>query len=332
MNTNEDTGLGILPDDDAEREEAEVPAEEEAETLGPEEITEVLEEINEQRDYETNLIRTYLWDISKSPTLTREEEVELAKRIEAGDVAAREQLIVSNLRLVVSVAKRFLGRGMSLLDLVEEGNLGLIRAVEKFSHVKGFRFSTYATWWIKQTISRALINQGRTIRVPVHMVDLAKKYFRTLHALAGKLAREPAPSEVAAEMGISPVQVDLILSSSMRTYKLDAEGGEGGERTLLEQVGDDRVESPYVTAYLLLRYERLSEFIKRLPEREQEVLRLRFGLDGREQLTLKQAGERLGITRERVRQIEKEAIKELRRMVLAEGDIKFHRELAVEDI
>ncbi len=229
-------------------------------------------------------------------------------------------MIVSNLRLVVNVAKQFMGRGMSFLDLIEEGNLGLIRAVEKFSYRRGCRFSTYATWWIRQTVNRALINQGRTVRVPVHVADLTKKYFRTLQELAHKLEREPVPAEVAIAMGISRDQVERILLSSRRTYKLDAELP-GDERSLLEKVENDKSQAPYATAYLLVRYGRLVELMKRLSKREQGVLRMRFGLDGHEQLTLKRTGEKLGITRERVRQIEKEALNKLRQMAEAESRI-----------
>lgn len=291
----------------------------EDETLGPDQISEVINELESEREYEANLVRAYLQDISKIPILTKDEEVELAKKIERGNAAARAKMIVSNLRLVVNVAKQFIGRGMSFLDLIEEGNLGLIRAVEKFSYRKGCRFSTYATWWIRQTINRALINQGRTVRVPVHVVDLTKKYFRTLQGLAHELEREPAPGEVAAVMGISREQVERILLSSRRTYKLDA-GLPGRERSLLEKVEDSRAEAPYATAYLLVRYGRLAELMKRLSKREQDVLRMRFGLDGYEQLTLKKTGEKLSITRERVRQIEKEALNKLRQMAKAEGD------------
>jgi RNA polymerase primary sigma factor len=288
--------------------------------LGPEQITEVIDDLESEKAYEANLVRAYLTDISKIPILTREEEVELSKRIEKGDDAARAKMIVSNLRLVVNVAKQFMGRGMSFLDLIEEGNLGLIRAAEKFSHRKGCRFSTYATWWIRQTINRALINQGRTVRVPVHVVDLTKKYFRTVQELAHKLEREPAPAEVANVMGISSDQVERILLSSRRTYKLDAESP-GDERTLLEKVEDTEADAPYTTAYLLVRYGRLVELMKRLSDREREVLRMRFGLEGQEQLTLKTTGEKLGITRERVRQIEREALQKLRNMAKAEGDL-----------
>jgi len=207
---------------------------------------------------------------------------------------------------------------MSFLDLIEEGNLGLIRAVEKFSYRRGCRFSTYATWWIRQTVNRALINQGRTVRVPVHVVDLTKKYFRTLQELAHKLEREPVPAEVATAMGISRDQVERILLSSRKTYKLDAELP-GDERSLLEKVENDKAEAPYATAYLLVRYGRLAELMKRLSKREQGVLRMRYGLDGHEQLTLKKTGEKLGITRERVRQIEKEALNKLRQMAKAES-------------
>ena len=293
---------------------------EDEKALGPDQISEVIDEIESEKEYEANLVRAYLTDISKISILTKEQEIELARKIEKGDADARAKMIVSNLRLVVNVAKQFIGRGMSFLDLIEEGNLGLIRAVEKFSYLKGCRFSTYATWWIRQTINRALINQGRTVRVPVHVVDLTKKYFRTLQGLAHKLAREPAPSEVAAAMGISQEQVERILLSSRRTYKLDADLP-GAERSLMEKVEDDKAEAPYATAHLLVRYDRLAELMKRLNKREQDVLRMRFGLDGHEQLTLKKTGEKLGITRERVRQIEKEALNKLRQMAKAEGDL-----------
>lgn len=308
-----------------ERERSEKDAEgfgeSEDDDLGPEQITEVIDDIESEKVYEANLVRAYLTDISKIPILNREEEIELSKRIEKGDASARAKMIVSNLRLVVNVAKQFMGRGMSFLDLIEEGNLGLIRAVEKFSHLKGCRFSTYATWWIRQTINRALINQGRTVRVPVHVVDLTKKYFRTVQNLAHKLEREPAPAEVASVMGISNDQVERILLSSRRTYKLDAESP-GDERSLLEKVADTQAEAPYAAAYLLVKYGRLAELMKRLSDRERDVLRMRFGLDGHEQLTLKSTGEKLGITRERVRQIEKEALQKLRNMAKAEGGLE----------
>ncbi len=294
--------------------------ESEDDDLGPKQITEVIDDIESEKVYEANLVRAYLMDISKIPILNREEEIELSKRIEKGDASARAKMIVSNLRLVVNVAKQFMGRGMSFLDLIEEGNLGLIRAVEKFSHRKGCRFSTYATWWIRQTINRALINQGRTVRVPVHVVDLTKKYFRTVQNLAHKLEREPAPAEVARVMGISDDQVERILLSSRRTYKLDAESP-GDERSLLDKEADTQAEAPYATSYLLVKYGRLAELMKRLSERERDVLRMRFGLDGHEQLTLKSTGEKLGITRERVRQIEKEALQKLRNMAKAEGSL-----------
>lgn len=293
---------------------------EEEDALGPDQISEVIDDLESEREYEANLVRAYLQDISRIPILTKDEEIELAKKIEKGNAAARAKMIVSNLRLVVNVAKQFMGRGMSFLDLIEEGNLGLIRAVEKFSYRRGCRFSTYATWWIRQTVNRALINQGRTVRVPVHVVDLTKKYFRTLQELAHKLEREPAPAEVATVMGISRDQVERILLSSRKTYKLDAELP-GDERSLLEKVENGKGEVPYATAYLLVRYGRLAELMKRLSKREQGVLRMRFGLDGHEQLTLKKTGEKLGITRERVRQIEKEALNKLRQMAKAESRI-----------
>jgi RNA polymerase primary sigma factor len=305
--------------EEPERVDDEVKLEEE-DALGPDQISEVIDELESEQEYEANLVRAYLLDISRIPILTKEEEIVLARKVENGDADARAKMIVSNLRLVVNVAKHFIGRGMSFLDLIEEGNLGLIRAVEKFSYLKGCRFSTYATWWIRQTINRALINQGRTIRVPVHVVDLTKKYFRTLQGLAHELAREPAPAEVAAAMGISQEQVERILLSSRRAYKLDADLP-GGEKSLLEKVENSRAEAPYATAYLLVKYGRLAELMKRLSKREQDVLRMRFGLDGHEQLTLKRTGEKLGITRERVRQIEKEALNKLRQMAKAEGNI-----------
>jgi len=300
----------IFDEDLADLEGADAP-------LGPEDIADVLAEINEEREYETNILKAYLQDIAKTPILSREEEIALAKRIEQGDVAARAELIQANLRLVVNIAKRFTGRGMSLPDLIEEGNLGLIRAVEKFSYRKGWRFSTYATCWIRQTVNRGLVNQGRTVRVPVHMVDDAKRYYKTLHKLAEKLKREPTVAEVAAAMGISPDKAEAILLSATRTYQLN--GAPDGDRPLAETLEDEKAESPFIAAFFLLKYERLSALMQKLSERERETLRLRFGLEGAQPLTLKEIGEKLGITRERVRQIEKEALRKMRALVMEEG-------------
>ncbi len=273
---------------------------------------EVITSLKREQERNLNLIRVYLNELSNYDVLTREEEYELAKRVSEGDEDARAHMIASNLRLVISVAKRFIGGNLAFLDLIEEGNLGLIRAVEKFDYKKGFRFSTYATWWIKQTIHRALINQGRTVRIPVHMVDMIRKYNNAVKTLGYELGREPDDYEVISYMEITPGQMKLISDATKRPVDLDASVAEDSTTSIGDLIESEMIPSPSVSYYLKLRSERLRELLTILNEREQRLIILRFGLSEAPPKTLRETGDVLGITRERVRQIEREALKKLR--------------------
>lgn len=260
----------------------------------------------------TDPVRMYLREIGKIPLLTPEEEVELAKRIEAGDLEAKKKLMAANLRLVVSIAKKYIGRGMLFLDLIQEGNLGLSRAVEKFDYRKGFKFSTYATWWIRQAITRAIADQARTIRIPVHMVETINKLIRVSRQLVQKLGREPTAEEIAKEMGIDAERVAEIQRIAQEPVSLETPIGEEEDSQLGDFLEDKELLSPDDAAANQLLREELESMIDELAPREREVLRLRFGLEDGHPYTLEEVGRRFGVTRERIRQIEAKALRKLR--------------------
>jgi len=257
-------------------------------------------------------VRMYLKEIGRVPLLAPEEEIELAKRIEQGDEDAKRRLAEANLRLVVSIAKRYVGRGMLFLDLIQEGNMGLIKAVEKFDHMKGFKFSTYATWWIRQAITRAIADQARTIRIPVHMVETINKLIRVSRQLLQEYGREPTPEEIAAVMDLSPEKVREIMKIAQEPVSLETPIGEEDDSHLGDFIEDSDAPAPAdAAAYELLR-EQLEDVLETLTEREENVLRLRFGLDDGRTRTLEEVGKVFGVTRERIRQIEAKALRKLR--------------------
>ncbi|MBE3585569.1 MULTISPECIES: RNA polymerase sigma factor RpoD [Desulfofundulus] len=257
-------------------------------------------------------VRMYLKEIGRIPLLTPEEEIELAKRIEQGDEEAKRRLAEANLRLVVSIAKRYVGRGMLFLDLIQEGNLGLIKAVEKFDYRKGYKFSTYATWWIRQAITRAIADQARTIRIPVHMVETINKLIRVSRQLLQELGREPTPEEIAKEMGISEEKVREIMKIAQEPVSLETPIGEEEDSHLGDFIEDQDARAPAEEASYTLLREQLEEVLKTLTDREQKVLRLRFGLDDGRARTLEEVGQKFGVTRERIRQIEAKTLRKLR--------------------
>ncbi len=257
-------------------------------------------------------VRMYLKEIGKFPLLSAEEEIELAKRMENGDQEAKKRLAEANLRLVVSIAKRYVGRGMLFLDLIQEGNLGLIKAVEKFDYRKGYKFSTYATWWIRQAITRAIADQARTIRIPVHMVETINKLIRVSRQLLQELGREPTPEEISEEMGMPVDRVREILKISQEPVSLETPIGEEEDSHLGDFIQDDNVPVPAEAASFTLLREQLVEVLGTLTEREQKVLRLRFGLDDGRARTLEEVGKEFNVTRERIRQIEAKALRKLR--------------------
>ena len=257
-------------------------------------------------------VRMYLKEIGKVPLLSAEEEIELAKRMEEGDEQAKQKLAEANLRLVVSIAKRYVGRGMLFLDLIQEGNLGLIKAVEKFDYRKGYKFSTYATWWIRQAITRAIADQARTIRIPVHMVETINKLIRVSRQLLQELGREPQPEEIAEVMDIPVERVREILKISQEPVSLETPIGEEEDSHLGDFIQDDNVPVPAEAAASTLLKEQLVEVLGTLTEREQKVLRLRFGMDDGRARTLEEVGKEFNVTRERIRQIEAKALRKLR--------------------
>ncbi len=257
-------------------------------------------------------VRMYLKEIGKVPLLTADEEIELAKRMERGDEEAKKMLCEANLRLVVSIAKRYVGRGMLFLDLIQEGNLGLIKAVDKFDYRKGFKFSTYATWWIRQAITRSIADQARTIRIPVHMVETINKLIRISRQLLQEYGREPTPEEIAAEMEISEEKVREIMKIAQEPVSLETPIGEEEDSHLGDFIPDEDVPAPAEAAAFSMLKEQLVEVLDTLTEREQRVLKLRFGLEDGRARTLEEVGKTFDVTRERIRQIEAKALRKLR--------------------
>ena len=257
-------------------------------------------------------VRMYLKEIGKVPLLSSDEEIELAKRMEKGDMAAKSRLAEANLRLVVSIAKRYVGRGMQLLDLIQEGNLGLMKSVEKFDYKKGYKFSTYATWWIRQAITRAIADQARTIRIPVHMVETINKLLRVSRQLLQELGREPTNEEIAERMDIPVSRVREILKISQDPVSLETPIGEEEDSHLGDFIKDENITAPADAAAFVLLKEQLNEVLYTLTDREQEVLKLRFGLEDGRARTLEEVGKEFNVTRERIRQIEAKALRKLR--------------------
>jgi RNA polymerase sigma factor, sigma-70 family len=260
-------------------------------------------------------VRMYLKEIGRVPLLTAEEEVDLARRMEAGDESAHHRLEEANLRLVVSIAKRYVGRGMLFLDLIQEGNLGLLKAVEKFDYSKGYKFSTYATWWIRQAITRAIADQARTIRIPVHMVETINKYIRISRQLLQELGRDPTPEEIAKHMGLSALRVREIMKIAQEPVSLETPIGEEEDSHLGDFIEDEAALDPADAASMMLLKEQIADVLKTLAPREAEVLRLRFGLEDGRSRTLEEVGQSFGVTRERIRQIEAKALRKLRHPV-----------------
>ena len=296
--TLEHMGIDVVPEIDDDIEEVDI--EEDPELSIPEGVT-----IDDP-------VRMYLKEIGKVPLLTADEEIELAQRMESGDEEPKKRLAEANLRLVVSIAKRYVGRGMLFLDLIQEGNLGLIKAVEKFDYKKGFKFSTYATWWIRQAITRAIADQARTIRIPVHMVETINKLIRVSRQLLQELGREPLPEEVAKEMGMSEDKVREIMKISQEPVSLETPIGEEEDSHLGDFIPDDDAPAPAESAAFTLLKEQLIDVLDTLTPREEKVLRLRFGLDDGRARTLEEVGKEFNVTRERIRQIEAKALRKLR--------------------
>ncbi len=278
------------------------------------ELTRELEELSSLNGLNvSDPVRMYLKEIGRIPLLTREEEIRLAQEVEKESAAAKQKLIDSNLRLVVSIAKKYIGRGMTFLDLIQEGNKGLIRAVEKFDWTKGFKFSTYATWWIRQAITRSIADQARTIRIPVHMVETINKLMRTSRRLMQELGREPTPEEIGEVMEIEADKVREILKVAQNTTSLESPVGDSDDdSTLGDFIEDDKQKSPYeVTTEQMLK-ENVEEVLGALSDREARVLKMRFGLNDNKMMTLEEVGRKFGVTRERIRQIEAKALRKLK--------------------
>ena len=304
----EEMGIEIIAEESVEPPEEELLLESEAE-----EFTAEAEDLSVPEGIATDdPVRMYLKEIGKVPLLTAEEELEIAKRMADGDEEARRKLSESNLRLVVSIAKRYVGRGMQFLDLIQEGNLGLIKAVEKFDYSKGYKFSTYATWWIRQAITRAIADQARTIRIPVHMVETINKLIRVSRQLLQEYGREPTPEEIAKEMGVSEEKVREITKIAQEPVSLETPIGEEEDSHLGDFIPDDDIPAPAEAAAFTMLKEQLTDVLDTLTPREEKVLRLRFGLDDGRARTLEEVGKEFNVTRERIRQIEAKALRKLR--------------------
>ena len=281
--------------------------------LSEEDEVEIIDDVDVLEGVSTeDPVRMYLKEIGNVPLLSTEEEIELAKKVEEGDEAAKKKLTEANLRLVVSIAKKYVGRGMPFLDLIQEGNMGLMKAVDKFDYSKGYKFSTYATWWIRQAITRAIADQARTIRIPVHMVETINKLIRVSRQLLQELGREPTPEEIAEEMNMPVDRVREILKISQEPVSLETPIGEEEDSHLGDFIQDDNVPVPADAAAFTLLKEQLVEVLSTLTDREQKVLRLRFGLDDGRARTLEEVGKEFNVTRERIRQIEAKALRKLR--------------------
>jgi RNA polymerase sigma factor (sigma-70 family) len=273
------------------------------------------EAAEDYEDFSMDAIKLYLKDIQKTNLLTAEEERALARRIDQGDMAARDRMIESNLRLVVKIAKRYMNRGLPFLDLIEEGNLGLIKAVERFKLSKECRFSTYATWWIRQSIERALVNQSRTIRLPVHVSDDINKLIKITRELVRVFNREPQVKEVADAMGVEPAYVRRLMVLLKKTYSIEHPMGENNDYSLIDTIEDTSVVSPLELAEWLNKFQIIAEMLATLNDNEKEIIALRFGLDDRDPQTLDTIGRQFGVTRERIRQIEAKSLDKLRAML-----------------
>ena len=297
-----DTGDDLLDEEDGAIEELE-----EVEEVRIEGTAEVLEGVSTE-----DPVRMYLKEIGNVPLLTSEQEVDLAMRVEQGDVSAKRELTEANLRLVVSIAKKYVGRGMPFLDLIQEGNMGLMKAVDKFDYTKGYKFSTYATWWIRQAITRGIADTGRTIRVPVHMVETINKTLRMTRQLLQELGREPTPEEVAERLGVPAARVREVLKISRDPVSLDTPIGEEDDSHLGDFIEDDSALSPADSATFSMLREELANALESLTERERQVVKLRFGLEDGRARTLEEVGKEFNVTRERIRQIEAKALRKLR--------------------
>ncbi len=299
-----DTGIDVIDDDSAAPEKREAQEADRAKKVEHEPGTET----------SMDSLRLYLRSIGRVELLTAVQEVELAKRIERGDMAAKQHMVEANLRLVVSIAKGYLGRGLTFLDLIQEGSLGLIRAVEKFDHRRGYKFSTYATWWIRQAATRAIADKARTIRIPVHMVEKLNKVKHAERALVQSLGREPEPAEVAAEVEMTVPEVREIQRLNQAPISLDKPIGEEDDASIGDLIADEGTEEPFIRATETLQREDIRTTLEALPERERQVIEMRFGLTGQEPLTLEEVGRAFGVTRERIRQIETNTLRKLKRL------------------
>ncbi len=306
----------------AEDEQEEFDSDESDESEGDSDDEEEVEEEKEEKeeraaydDHSDDAIKHYLREIQRTTLLTAEQERELALKISQGDMAARDRMIESNLRLVVKIAKRYMNRGLPFLDLIEEGNMGLIKAVERFKLSKECRFSTYGTWWIRQSIERALVNQSRTIRLPVHVSDDINKLVKITRELVHKLSREPQAKEVAEVMGVEPAYVRRLLTLVKKTYSIEHPMGESNDYSLMDTIEDTNSVDPSALIEALDKFDHVEEWLQTLSESEREILTLRFGLEDRDPQTLDTIGRRFGVTRERIRQIEAKSLEKLRKIM-----------------